>query len=338
MQDREWDIFGRKHIPASPHFDGLSIEYSGYNAVLSVNGVDLWGELDHEKEEVENPDYIDDYIHSILKTFSLPQQASDICHSCRGTALTKINYGINRSSEEDGENFSEDGPLVDAELGVCNSCLSWQWSMTQHECHYGDFNYYHMAYSKLRTFEESLPPGFESELSQHVYRDPDLWNKLPPKRLEVLVAEMLRANFRHTEVLHVGRPDDGGVDVLFIDDGGMQWLVQVKRREDPSKAERVETLRNLLGAMLVQDVHQSILVSTATRFSPATLRDKRKAKAAAGYHVGLVDRGHLARLLGKVPLLPWMRLMEEVYPDAREKILAGTKHLTQPPWLKLDDI
>ena len=89
----------------------------------------------------------------------------------------------------------------------------------------------HLAYvSKLRKFNTRLPDGCSEELAMHIRRDTSRLHFVDLKRFEKFVADVFRANYTNAEVVHVGKPNDGGVDVLFIDAQEEQWLIQVKRR------------------------------------------------------------------------------------------------------------
>src|SRR5207248_1897599 len=101
---------------------------------------------------------------------------------------------------------------------------------------------------------------------------------------ETLVVEMVKANYGKCEVIHVGRPGDEGIDILFIDDGGRQWIIQVKRRQDAGAPEGIATLRNLLGAMVIHDTKYGVLVSTADHFTIAVKKAKKKV-APRGYRL-----------------------------------------------------
>lgn len=174
--------------------------------------------------------------------------------------------------------------------------------------------YVHMAMSKLAEFPASLPIGCESELAQWLRRHPNKWCALSPRRLEELVATVFKANHAHCEVLHVGKPNDGGVDVLFIDSTSTRWLVQVKRRSDSNASEGVETLRNLLGAMVLNATNSGIVVSTADHFTYRALLGQARARSM-GYEIGFVDRAILSRMLDPMlPDRPWLDFLSE-YPE-----------------------
>lgn len=150
-------------------------------------------------------------------------------------------------------------------------------------------------------FAPRLPDACASELAQYLRRRPGAWNELPPRRMEVLVAELFRANYRHTEVLHVGRPGDRGVDVLFVDDQHTQWLVQVKRRERSDRAAGFETLQRVLGTLALTGGRYGVIATTADSYSHQARAAANEARTR-GFHVELLDRGRLDRMLG--PLLP----------------------------------
>jgi hypothetical protein len=64
-------------------------------------------------------------------------------------------------------------------------------------------------------FSPSLPKACSDELAQQLRRRSTSWHDLSPKCMETLVADIFRANYQHSEVIHVGRPGDRGIDVIF---------------------------------------------------------------------------------------------------------------------------
>ena len=95
-------------------------------------------------------------------------------------------------------------------------------------------------------FAPTLPEGCSHELAQYLRRRPEHWHAMRPKDLELLVADIFRSNYHDGEVFHVGKPQDRGVDVVFIEANSTKWLVQVKRRENPRLTEQIFELRGLL--------------------------------------------------------------------------------------------
>ena len=170
------------------------------------------------------------------------------------------------------------------------------------------------AIAKMRKFDPRAPEGCMQELAMYLRQNPNHWGSIDPTSLEKIVAEIWRQNYAHSDVLHVGRPNDGGVDVLFVDSNSRQWLIQVKRRKSSKLGEGVSTLRNLLGAMQLQGTSLGVVVSTADHFTHYAIEASKKM-AAMGTTVELVDRGKLDRMLqGFHPAFPWMDFLDANYP------------------------
>lgn len=159
--------------------------------------------------------------------------------------------------------------------------------------------------SVLGKFTKPLPESCTHELAQYLRRNPDYWHEIDPKRLEKLVAEVFRANYSDAEVFHVGQPHDRGVDVLFVDSKGERYLVQVKRRETPSRTEGFSTLQSILGAMALDGARHGIVVSTADAFSYYARKGRQDAEKQ-GFTVEFLDKGKLNRMIEPLlPFTPW---------------------------------
>ena len=194
-------------------------------------------------------------------------------------------------------------------LWYCQNCRFWQARLYSDPYRACIPPLDHWAYlSKLRKFNKSLPDGCSEELALHIRAHPNLLYSFDPTHFEKFVADVFRANYANAEVLHVGKPNDGGVDVLLIDAEMEQWLIQVKHRETQNIAERVGTIRDILGAMVVKGVRRGIVVSTANRFSPHAIQAAAKAKVGPyGMTVQLVDSGIFNKMLDPVlPDRPWL--------------------------------
>ena len=170
------------------------------------------------------------------------------------------------------------------------------------------------AISKLRTFDPKLPEECHTEMAQHLRRNKHLWHSTDPKRLEKFIASVFRANYADCVATHVGGPDDGGVDIVFIEASGKEWLIQVKRRENPKVSEGISTFRNLLGAMFLKDSNHGMLVSTVDSFSYRVHEGVGRA-AEKGMIVRLVDKEKLQHMLGSLlPTSPWKPFLRQEVP------------------------
>lgn len=173
---------------------------------------------------------------------------------------------------------------------------------------------FHAYISKLRELNGDLPEGCNRELALHIRRHPNLLHSFNPTHFEKFVADVFRSNYTDAEVLHVGKSHDGGVDVLLIDSGKEQWLIQVKRRGFQKPSEEVKTIRDLLGAMHLEEARIGIVVSTAGRFSrPAREAAIKAGKVRNPMTVRLVDKGMFDKMLDPVlPDRPWFDPISEL--------------------------
>ena len=246
--------------------------------------------IDNEEESERVRKWVLDEFQNIKK-----------CHYCSSLLVT-TNYEY-KSETEDREQNSI--------LWFCNNCAYWQCSFDFYsELQVTSSAGWFAFTSKAREFDTNLPEICNSELAQAIRRNQRIWNTMNPYKLEKLVADIFKANYENSEVMHVGKPDDGGVDVLFIDSGKRQWLIQVKRRENPKASEGVIVVRNLLGTMVIHGVLQGILVSTADHFTTRAFEACGKANNNFGMELKLIDRGKLDRMLNPfIPANPWFEAL-----------------------------
>ena len=297
---------------AMESFDSLEIDPEGY---MALNG----GEAPESLSDLGVWMSLEDYLYK------------GGCPHC-GTELTS-----HADHRHDGSEYEE----VSLEYGLsyCARCRFWQWLWIDYQtvgvgkfrlmegCPPGPLQ--KACISKLREFDSDLPEGVSTELARYLRANPDAWHRYDPTRFEKLVADIYRANHRHSEVVHVGKPDDGGVDVVMVDSGGQQWLIQAKRRERPNCAEGVSTVRNLVGTLTIEGALRGVVVSTADRFS---LRARQTATRVLdrGLVVELVDKGVLDRMLEPcLPTAPWLEVAARDYPDIGEAIGLGTNDPNQ---------
>ena len=157
-------------------------------------------------------------------------------------------------------------------------------------------------------FNKDFPDGCSHELAQYLRRNPAYWHELNPKRLEKLVSDVFKANYDDAEAIHVGKPFDRGIDVVFIESSGIRWLIQVKRRERPVPSEGFATLQSILGALALDGARHGIVVSTADSFSFQARRGQQLARQQ-GFVVEFVDKALLNRMVAPLlPQTPWKEI------------------------------
>lgn len=155
------------------------------------------------------------------------------------------------------------------------SCLSCGW--WELERSYADDWMYiqEIRHAVLRSFEPSDIALPVESLRKHLINKPELIYKIHWRKMEELVQSVFE-EFFHCEVVHCGGSHDGGVDLLLIS-SDKPSVIQVKRRMNTDSVESVTTVRNLLGATLLQQTQHAILVTTADHFSPEARQEAAKA-------------------------------------------------------------
>ncbi|GAA2576845.1 hypothetical protein GCM10010411_06710 [Actinomadura fulvescens] len=208
-------------------------------------------------------------------------------------------------------------------FSFCRACRHWEhleWRTETYDARALLYDSYHiqLTQSKEREFETVAPEGTLAEIGQWFRRLPKLYNSVEPRYLEKLVARVFAASGEYCEVVHVGRPDDGGVDVVLVEGEDTKILVQVKRREHPESVESVSTIRNLLGTLVLESSNRGIVVSTADHFSYRARQAIGRA-AKSGFIVRLVDRRAFDLLLaGNIPKAPWSAVLAKMEAERRE--------------------
>lgn len=217
-------------------------------------------------------------------------------------------------------------------LESCSRCNYWNWHYFAY-AHISRWNLTAYAYTtylgKLREFDEKLPDGCVEEIAAWIRRNPKRWHTIHPTSFEKLVADIFRANYHSANVQHVGKPDDGGIDVIYIDADQNQWLVQVKRREHGTSVESISTIRNLLGTMLLENASHGIVVSTADHFSYRAYEAVNYAHKI-GMTIRLIDRRALDQMLtGILVDKPWLDPLKQNFPEFISYLKAETNIVSQ---------
>ena len=115
-------------------------------------------------------------------------------------------------------------------------------------------------------------------LVDHIQKHPDDIYRIDTHKMEELVRSVFADFYPSCKVVAFGKTHDGGKDGLLIDDNGMQFIIQVKRRESKNATEGVEAIRSLIGVAAIEDnVNGCIFVSTADHFSRAAKQTAQKA-------------------------------------------------------------
>jgi len=213
--------------------------------------------------------------------------------------------------EDDHDGLEDHWPVF---LGECE--CGWWWAITYES----SSTIFVGALQRFAAESADVPVEvLRTEISKH----PHLVHDVDPKRMEDLVASILRGVY-DCEVEHLGYSRDGGIDLLlFITDDPI--AIQVKRRSRPDAVEGVSTIREFLGAVQLAQHDQALFVTTAKKYSRAATEAAKSAvdqNLVRAYH--LMDRDKLIALLrdcGSVPA--WQIGLERMrVPDTDGDVLS----------------
>jgi len=158
-------------------------------------------------------------------------------------------------------------------LWGCLNCGWWSQVRTNFEL-YG-WSHEIRSVGILRTFETSDPQLPLTALKMELTKHPAILYDIHSKKFEQLVADVLGAHY-DTEVTIVGRTNDGGIDLIYLE-ANVPAAIQVKRRQRPDRIETVVLVREFLGALMLEGFTKGKIVTTANRFSKGSYRTKEKA-------------------------------------------------------------
>ncbi len=127
-----------------------------------------------------------------------------------------------------------------------------------------------------------------------------------PNVFEKLMADCLRDAYFPCEVVHVGRSDDGGIDLKLVITDDVCYLVQVKRRKNLDKKEGVEVVRSLNGVLFKEGIPKGMVITTARAFTTRALESTTiKTPTAVPYDMKLLAFDEVKSMLKLTPVLPY---------------------------------
>lgn len=116
-------------------------------------------------------------------------------------------------------------------------------------------------------------------------------------------------------VHHVGRSNDGGIDLLMIEDSE-RTLVQVKNRM-LHKPEGSPVVRDLMGAMLQKNTFKGLILSTARHFTAPAWKTANEALAHG--KVQRIEFKNCAEILEMINAVssnreePWRAILKQLW-------------------------
>ncbi|WP_367389848.1 restriction endonuclease [Lewinella sp. LCG006] len=152
-------------------------------------------------------------------------------------------------------------------------------------------------------------------LRRELSKRPEIAYGVNPTVFERLVGDILKDHL-DCQVVHVGKSNDGGIDLLLIDSENETTVVQVKRRTKPNSTEGVVPIRELIGAMAINNNKRAIFVTTAKKYSNFAHAAKMKVlKNNFVEAIELIDFPKFVDILNLNKAMeerPWKKLMRSL--------------------------
>jgi hypothetical protein len=201
-------------------------------------------------------------------------------------------------------------------VATCNRCGWWFAIERGHESsNGGQAQVYHGV---LKEFDLTAADVPVDVLKSEIPRNLQKIGSVHPNRMEDLVGRILSGTY-DCEVRQLGYTRDGGIDLILLL-GEKPVAVQIKRRENLERSERVEQIREFLGAGMVEGYNHLLFVSTARKFSKGARDFARRAiekELVAAYD--LIDLAGLQALLESDRReTNWIAAIEEVANSQKE--------------------
>ncbi len=153
----------------------------------------------------------------------------------------------------------------------CQSCGWWEYKYSNRSdaiidgIRASDVEY---SFAILKSYDVDSIDIPVKTLREYIVKNPNVIYKINAHKMEDLMRSVFSDFFPSCTVKKFGQTRDGGRDGLLVDENGQQFLLSIKRRESPNTTEGVSTLRDLIGATIVEDnINGCIVVSTADHFS-----------------------------------------------------------------------
>lgn len=145
-------------------------------------------------------------------------------------------------------------------MGVCFNC-GWWWTSILPEHSYSRAYWKSGVLFKL----DNAPTLLENGIFEITKNTSKLF-QMNPTKFEQFVGGILSEHL-DCQVVHTGKSNDGGIDLMLMDSEKGIIPIQVKRREKPNSKETVSLIREFRGAFLYRDYKQGMIVTTAGDFT-----------------------------------------------------------------------
>lgn len=216
----------------------------------------------------------------IFDQYRVEEYDKNVVRKLKKVDITSILYYDFKDLLDSYEDGIKDSALYYAKVFRCSSCGWWEVNIEHFDSAGPEGNFNEANYrGVLRAYNPDDIKIPIQVLRQELLRRGDVIYQIHDKKMEQLVASVLKDFYPGCEVSLCGKTGDGGIDlIILLSDTPM--AVQVKRRTRPNSVERVEAVRAFLGASLLRGYEHLLYVTTADRFTGGPYGAQTEAEIA----------------------------------------------------------
>lgn len=199
-----------------------------------------------------------------------------VCNSCNniqiGSLCPNCKSKVTLLHEEKREiNFYDLFNVLHLKIYTCKEC-GW-WKSLEQFLNYSNWDWPDYKIDAKHNHKNSIPKRFNlkdkdlpiTSLVEELKKDKKIMYSIHDKKMEELVKYVFESYYK-CNVKLVGKSGDNGIDLIMID-SDEPILIQVKRRTKENHVESISSIREFIGALILQQQRKGIFVSTAKSYS-----------------------------------------------------------------------
>lgn len=203
------------------------------------------------------------------------------------------------------------------DLYYCINCGWWFLERLEEESHFtGNHFIVNVIEGAVKYYNVDSYDVPIVELRNYLKRHPNDVAYVDPYRFELLMQDCFKDYFGPSEVIHLGKSGDGGIDLKIVKNNKETVLVQVKRRFDITKNEGPKVVRELNGVLFRDNIAKGIVVTTAKSFTKAAMKETNvKTPTKKRYCMKLLAFDDFVAMLNLPriePYEPWQKYLDEL--------------------------
>ena len=232
-----------------------------------------------------------------------------VCPFCKSETKSALSEGKIVFDPEEKDTDKDEHHFVEALVCICG------WWSVRHVKTENAHNLYSLPSiinykrGKLHEFDQPNEEPLRI-LREEIIKNHKKIDLINPTRMEKLVGSILADLYTDSEIKHVGKTNDGGMD-LFGVLGNDKLAVQVKTHDIITRGESVKSIREFIGVLMTNKIPSGIFVTTANHFSKYSKETAKKILQRDDVNrFDLIDRYALIEMIketNKTEPEPWRK-------------------------------